>query len=297
MRPPEKATHHLPLRGRRPYLDSVIRRDRPITTTDETRVTAAACPSCGVQASGRFCRSCGASLGGTSPCPRCGNALEAKARFCSQCGAGTAAGSGILGQNERILWFLAGGVVVALTGGLALALSRGSSAAGTPAAAEAPFAGGAVAGGPAPDISNLTPRERFDRLFDRVMRAAEQGDQTTVTNFSPMALSAYEMLEVADVDGDARYHAGLIRLHTGDIEGARALADTILKKQPSHLFGIVMRGTIARFQKDQKALDRSYGDFLAHYDAEMKVKRPEYEAHPRALEEFLKAARQARGQS
>jgi len=187
--------------------------------------------------------------------------------------------------------------VVALAGALALALSKGSSVAGTPAAAEAPLGGGAVAAGPAPDISNLTPRERFDRLFDRVMRAAEQGDQATVTNFSPMALSAYEMLEAADVDADARYHAGLIRLHTGDIEGARALADTIRKQQPSHLFGIVMRGTIARFQKDQQALDRSYTDFLSHYDAEMKVKRPEYEAHPRALEEFLKAAREARGQS
>ncbi len=176
-------------------------------------------------------------------------------------------------------------------------LGRGSSVTGTPAAAEAPFAGGAGASGPAPDISNLTPRERFDRLFDRVMRAAEQGDEATVTSFSPMALSAYDLLGAADVDADARYHAGLIRLHTGDIDGARALADTILKQQPSHLFGIVMRGTIARYQKDQKALDRSYADFLAHYDAEMKLKRPEYEAHPRAIEEFLKVARQARGQS
>jgi hypothetical protein len=188
-------------------------------------------------------------------------------------------------------------VVVALAGGLALALRGGSSGAGAPPGAEAPFAGGAGATGPAPDISDLTPRQRFDRLFDRVMRAAEQGDQATVTSFSPMALSAYDMLEATDRDADARYHAGLIRLHTGDIDGARALADTILKQQPTHLFGIVMRGTIARFQKDQKALDRSYGDFLAHYDAEMKVKRPEYEAHPRALEEFLKAAREARGQS
>lgn len=269
----------------------------PILTTREIQVNAIACPSCGTQGSGRFCRNCGASLGGAPPCPRCGAALPANARFCAQCGAGTAARSGGLGQNERILWFVAGGLVVALAGGLALALRGGSSGAGAPTVAEAPFAGGAGATGPAPDISNLTPRERFDRLFDRVMRAAEQGDQATVTSFSPMALSAYEMLEAADRDADARYHAGLIRLHTGDIDGARALADTILKQQPSHLFGIVMRGTIARFQKDQKALDKSYGDFLAHYDAEMKVKRPEYEAHPRALEEFLKAAREARGQS
>lgn len=268
----------------------------PIPTTREIHVSAIACPSCGTQGSGRFCRNCGASLGGAPPCPKCGSALPANARFCAQCGAGTTARSGSLGSNERILWFVAGGVVVALAGGLALAL-RGGATGAAPAVAEAPFAGGAGASGPAPDISNLTPRERFDRLFDRVMRAAEQGDQATVASFSPMALSAYDMLEGTDRDADARYHAGLIRLHTGDIDGAGALADTILKQQPTHLFGIVMRGTIARFQKDQKALDRSYGDFLAHYDAEMKVKRPEYEAHPRALEEFLKAAREARGQS
>jgi predicted Zn-dependent protease len=184
---------------------------------------------------------------------------------------------------------------VALAGSLALFLSKGSSVAGTPAAAEAPFAAGGAAA--TTDISNMTPRERFDKLFDRVMRAAEQGDQTTVTTFSPMALNAYELLEAGDRDADARYHAALIRLHTGDVDGARALADTILKQQPSHLFGIVTRGTIARFQKDQKALDKSYRDFLAHYDAEMKAKRPEYDAHPRALEEFLKAAREARGPS
>jgi hypothetical protein len=143
----------------------------------------------------------------------------------------------------------------------------------------------------------MTPRERFDRLFNRIMRAAEQGDGATVERFAPMALSAYGMLDAADVDADARYHAALIRLHTGDVDGAAALADTILKKHPGHLFGIIIRGTIARFKKDQKALDQSYTDFLAHYDAETKAKRPEYAEHPRALDEFLKAARAARGQS
>jgi hypothetical protein len=127
------------------------------------------------------------------------------------------------------------------------------------------------------------------------MRAAEAGDGNTVTSFAPMALSAYQMLD--SVDADARYHAALIMLHTSDVAGAKALADTILKKQPGHLFGYVIRGTIARFEKDDKTLNQSYRDFLAHYDKETLAKRPEYEAHPRALAEFLKAAREAQGKS
>jgi len=195
-----------------------------------------------------------------------------------------------------MLWFAAGGLVVALVGGLAVFLSRGTTTP-PPAAAEAPFAAGGDGGRAPPDISSMSPRERYDRLFNRIMRAAEQGDQATVENFAPMALSAYGMLDPKEVDPDARYHAALIRLHTNDVAGASALADSILRQQPTHLFGILLKGTIARFQKNQKALDQSYADFLARYDAEMKANRPEYAEHPRALEEFLKSARAAKGQT
>jgi hypothetical protein len=198
-----------------------------------------------------------------------------------------------------MIWFGAGGLVVALVGGLALFLGRGSPASpeGVAAGAEAPVGDAGDNGGAPPDISNMTPRERFDRLFNRIMRSAEQGDAAGVERFAPMALSAYAMLDSADLDADARYHSALIRLHTGDVDGAAALADTILKERPGHLFGILIRGSIARFRKDQKALDQSYTDFLVHYDAEMKAKRPEYAEHPRAIDEFLKAARAGRGQS
>ncbi len=224
--------------------------------------------------------------------------MPAGARFCANCGSSAAKRSETIGGNERLLWFLAGGGVVAVVGGLALYATRGQPVApgAVPAAAEAPFAaGGDGAGGTPPDISNMSPRERFDRLFNRIMRAAEQGDETTVTTFAPMAISAYGMLD--SVDADARYHAALIYLHTGNVDGAKALADTILKKQPSHLFGYVIRGTIARFNKDDALLKKSYTDFLSHYDAETKANRPEYAEHPRALEEFLKAARDAGGKS
>ena len=255
---------------------------------------ATICPSCGKPTGGKFCRHCGATAG-ADRCGRCGSALAPGARFCSQCGntAGSATTSPA-SRNERVLWFLGGGVVVALVGALALAMSKGSTppAAAAASAAEAPFAAGGDGGAP-PDISNMTPRQRFDALFNRIMRAAESGDANTVTTFAPMAIQAYGLLDT--VDADARYHLALIELHTGDVEGARAQGDSILKAQPGHLFGYVVKGTIARFQKDDKALARTYKDFLAHYDAEAAAKRPEYSEHPRALEEFLKAARGERG--
>lgn len=253
---------------------------------------SATCPSCGKESGGKFCRHCGATLEARS-CGRCGQALAPNARFCASCGSPTAAAPAGPAGNP-ILWFAAGGLTVALVGAAVLALSKGSTPPAAAAAAAAPFA----AGGDDPsavDLASMTPRERFDRLFNRIMRSAEQGDANTVTSFAPMALQAYGMLDT--VDADARYHAALIMLHTSDVDGARALADTILKQQPGHLFGYVIKGTIARFQSDQAGLKKSYADFLAHYDAESKKARPEYSEHPRALEEFLKAAQAARGQS
>jgi hypothetical protein len=180
--------------------------------------------------------------------------------------------------------------VVGLAAFGVLALSRDSSFTGaTPPASVAPLSAAAPE---LPDLSTMTPRERFDRLFNRIMRSAESGDENSVGTFAPMALQAYGMLDT--IDADARYHAALIMLHTGDVDGARALADTISKLQPGHLFGTVIRGTIARFQQDQKALDAAYGEFLKNYDRETAAARQEYGEHPRALKDFLDAARAAK---
>lgn len=255
-----------------------------------------ACPSCGKPTSGKFCRHCGAASG-SEHCARCGGALGPNARFCPTCGAaaGAAAGGGS-GKNERLVWFAAGGLVVALVGGAVLWMSKGNAApaAGATSEAEAPFAqGGGAGSASAIDISSMTPRERFDKLFDRIMRAAESGDANTVTQFSPMAIQAFGMLD--SVDADARYHLALIQLHTGDVPGAKAQGDSILKQQPSHLFGYIIKGTIARFEKDDKSLTKAYADYLSHLDKETAAKRPEYESHARALEDFTKQAKAAKG--
>ncbi|HEX3233984.1 MAG TPA: hypothetical protein VHR41_07285 [Gemmatimonadales bacterium] len=137
----------------------------------------------------------------------------------------------------------------------------------------------------------MSPKERFNRLYNRVMQAAQSGDEATVTRFMPMALMAYAQLDT--VDADARYHAALLEVHTNNVDAARAQGDTILTKTPGHLFGYIILGTVARFRKDAKALDQAYSGFMKHYDAEVKVGRPEYEEHRRSLEDFRGAALKA----
>jgi len=57
----------------------------------------------------------------------------------------------------------------------------------------------------------------------------------------------------------------------------------------------MIKGTAARFQKNQAVLNKCYADFLAHYDSEIKAKRPEYEDHRPAVDEFQRAALAAKG--
>jgi hypothetical protein len=175
---------------------------------------------------------------------------------------------------------------VALAGLLAVLLvmvARQTKGGPEVAAIEQPQAGEAP-----PDISNMTPRERFNRLYNRVMSAAQSGDEATVTRFTPMALMAYAQLD--SIDADARYHAALLKVHTGEVDASRALADTILARDPGHLFGYVVQGTVARFRNDPKELTRAYTGFLKRYDQEIKLDRPEYGEHRTSLEDFRKAA-------
>jgi hypothetical protein len=124
------------------------------------------------------------------------------------------------------------------------------------------------------------------------MRAAQAGDEAAVSRFTPMALMAYSQLD--SLDADARYHAALLQVHSGDVAGPTALADTILAQNPGHLFGYMIRGTVARWQKDQKGLGRAYAGFLERYDAELKAGRPEYADHKTSIDEFHQAALQAK---
>ena len=249
------------------------------------------CAGCGAPLAGPFCSRCGKAAG-SGACASCQTPLTPGAQFCHRCGARAPAGGGTSGR-ERLAWGLAAlGVAVAV---VAL-LARGNTRPEAPDMGNVGNVGesrGSVAplSQRAPDISNMPPRERFDRLWDRVVRAAEAGDSVTVIQFAPMALGAYSMLSPAETDADARYHAATIQLVIGDLPAVLAIADTLAAAAPGHLLADVLRGEVADRRNDVEALQRSYRDFLAHDAAEQRAGRTEYAEHKPVLDDFRTRAR------
>jgi hypothetical protein len=158
------------------------------------------------------------------------------------------------------------------------------------ASAETPAADAAASAPPAPpDLSTMSPRERFDRLYQRVMGAAQTGDTATVARFAPMVFAAYSQLDT--VDADARYHAALLHLHLqNDTAAAFRLADTILSTNPHHLFGFLIQGTAAQLAGDLPRLERARRALLAAWEPERQAARPEYRDHQKMLDQFHAAA-------
>jgi len=142
--------------------------------------------------------------------------------------------------------------------------------------------------GAPPDLSAMSPAERFDRLYRRIISAAQTGDQATVTRFMPMAVSAFGMLDTVTVD--ARYHMAMLHLHVGDLAAAASQGDSVTRSNPEHLFGWVITAAVARWNKDDKARDAAYRKVLERYDAEMAKRRPEYLEHQSMLEELRRTA-------
>ena len=220
----------------------------------------------------------------TPACPACFAPLAPGARYCHRCGRALSTNRG----RERNAWIFAWTMVALALGVIVYYVQTKDAAATGPDMANAgtSTSAGAPAGGQPPDISQRTPRERFLRLHDRIMSAAEQGDSATVTRFSPMALAAYGMLDTIDVD--ARYHAGAIHLRLGEVAAARALADTIGRDAPDNLLGALLLAEAAQVSGDSTAFSRAKQSFLAHFVAQIKLKRPEYTEHGDMLNELRK---------
>ncbi len=191
-------------------------------------------------------------------------------------------------SSDRKAWLVAGTVCVLLVAGIAYKVSSDASGPAAPDMANVGSSTGAAANGglsgPAPDISAMTPRERFDRLYDRIMRAAGIGDSAEVQRFTPMALGAYQQLEARDID--ARYHAAMLHAQVRQWPAALALADTILAESPGHLFAYVIRGEVARARNDSRLLAQAQRDFRANYDSALRSKRVEYLEHKPVIDEF-----------
>ena len=218
-------------------------------------------------------------------CPACQAELNPGATFCHRCGRALAPGLPV--GNGRASWIAAGVVVLVSAIGMAFMLMRPPQAATRPE-----MGGGAPAAltGPAPDISTLTPRQGFDRLYNRVMTAAEQADTATLVRLTEHALGAYTQLDSMDTDG--RYHAAVLHAQVGQFPEALALADTILAGDRRDLLGLLIQGTVAELRKDQVTLVTVQKTFLAAWPARDQ-KRADYLDHRAMLDDFRKAAEAA----
>lgn len=222
-------------------------------------------------------------------CGSCGTRLGAGARFCSACGAavaGESAPGAAATPEARTPWLVAAALSVVAIAAVVYAAGRRTDAGPLDMSGGAGRAPAGQELGRAPDISNLSPRERFARLNDRVMAAAESGDTSTVISFWPMAYGAYEQLPPGDRDVDTRYHMATLYLLVGQFPQVTALADTIMTEAPGNLMAWYLRAVVAEFQNDSTALRTARQGFLERFDAEIGTGRDEYVHHADMLRDY-----------
>jgi hypothetical protein len=145
----------------------------------------------------------------------------------------------------------------------------------------------------APDISSLSPQERADRLYNRVMLLATQGKIDSVQFFAPMALTAYQML--SPLNADQRYDMGRIGEVAGALPLAKAQADTLLRENPNHLLGLILEARLATLAGDTALLHSYERRLLAAERAELAKNRDEYVRHQDDITNALQQARKSLG--
>jgi hypothetical protein len=145
----------------------------------------------------------------------------------------------------------------------------------------------------APDISSLTPQERADRLYNRVMLLASQGKIDSVQFFAPMALTAYQML--SPLNADQRYDMGRIGEVAGELPLAKAQADTILLENPNHLLGLILEARLAVLAGDTTGLHNFERRLVTAQKAELAKKREEYVRHQDDITNAIQQARKSLG--
>ncbi|HKS06277.1 MAG TPA: hypothetical protein VJR92_08205 [Gemmatimonadaceae bacterium] len=144
----------------------------------------------------------------------------------------------------------------------------------------------------APDISAMSPDERADRLWKRVMDYVGAGKHDSAQIFAPMAIGALEA--VSPQTAHTRYDLGLLRLVTGNGRGAAAEADTILRTEPAHLLGLILAASAADARADSTGRNRYLNQLAAAADRERARALPEYVIHAEEIESAIARARRVR---
>ena len=222
----------------------------------------------------------------SSSCAVCKAALSPGARFCHRCGtpAGARPEAPTAGTSTVLPWSIAAVSLIILITLVATRTWQASTAGvatgeAPPAGMVAPFANGGGGGAP-PDISQMSPEERADRLYNRVMTYAERGVTDSAAFFSPMAMMAYNA--IGQLNNDQRYHVGSIGLATGAKEGAEialAQSDTLLKADGNYLLGLMLAARAHEILGNTAKQKQFEAKFLNVLDAELKKPVDEYAAH------------------
>lgn len=198
------------------------------------------------------------------------------------------------GMAGMLPWAVAAIALVAL---IALVVGQRFGARGnsvTEPVVDAGATAGTAPGGPpgamprAPDISQLTPEQRAERLYDRIMTEVEAGRTENVRTFMPMAIAAYEML--APLNLDQRYDLGRIGEVGGDTALARAQADTILAAKPNHLLGLILKAKAARMEGNASRAKDADAKLLAAEATQRSAGLKEYLLHKNDIDAAVAAA-------
>lgn len=134
----------------------------------------------------------------------------------------------------------------------------------------------------------MTPQERASRLFDRIMRLSEEGKTDSASFFASMAMGVYESLGPLDLD--ARYDYGRVAEVGGNLDVARAQADSILREAPDHLLGLILSIAVAGARGNTQLRTTLERRLLSVAPAERAKALDEYTRHKSDIDAAITAA-------
>ena len=253
------------------------------------------CPRCqhpeGTTAA-NFCSRCGGALRGP-PCPVCAAPSQTGDSFCTECGEALQPGRSLAGgQGARVPWAVAGMLALALV--LVLVLRGGGrqiTLSPPPDAAASGQGSATTPLGPTSQVrlESMTPREAASRLFDRVMRAVESGNQAEATQFLPMAIASYD--RIAALSLDDRFHLSLLYAVAGDGVSALAVAEAGLAARPTHILLLAAAAEGALLIGDTVTARTHYQTLVDVYDEETRAELDEYGTEDGGHANLLQARR------
>ena len=221
-------------------------------------------------------------------CRECGTQFRPDAQFCHSCGASATGFTSAVTEpavtvSPMLRWGLPAIAVIAV---IALTFYRlGSTSTPQVAEVQTPLASGGAA---PPDISAMSPEERANRLFNRVMQYWSEGKSDSAAFFAPMALQSIEAITPLTLH--SRYDMGLVALASGNTAMAAAESDTILKASPTHLLGLALAARVADARGDAAAAKADRQKLVASEKVERAKGLPEYSDHDTDLKAAIDLA-------